>query len=234
MLLIAFFLLFLALFLVIGLSASLKARHTTRDYYLASQQAPPWMVGLSALATNNSGYMFIGVVGYTFVVGLPAFWLMVGWIGGDLLASCFVHKRLRQVTEESGESSYITVLRYWGSIRQHHWQHFAAVISLVFLLAYASAQLVAASKALTVLLAWPGWVGAVLSAAMVIAYCYAGGIRASMWTDIVQSIVMVLAIGILLMVTVSATGGITSAVTAMGNIDGFLNWFPETCLTWSN
>lgn len=42
-----------------------------------------WLAGLSAVATNNSGYMFIGLMGYTYVVGLLSVWLMIGWITGD-------------------------------------------------------------------------------------------------------------------------------------------------------
>mgnify|MGYP002063815397 CR=1 FL=1 len=53
------------------------------------------------------------------------------------------------------------------------------LISLLFLLAYASAQLVAGSKALHVLFGWPGWAGAVMGATLVVLYCFAGGIRAS-------------------------------------------------------
>ncbi|MFO7495109.1 MAG: hypothetical protein R6X05_05685, partial [Desulfobacterales bacterium] len=66
--------------------------------YLASSNIRPSLAGLSAVATNNSGYMFIGVIGFTYVTGLAAMWLMVGWILGDFLASLFIHRRLREVT----------------------------------------------------------------------------------------------------------------------------------------
>jgi Na+/proline symporter len=70
-------------------------------------------VGLSAVATNNSGYMFIGVIGYTYATGLASAWLMVGWIAGDFLASLFIHKQLRNATANSGEVSYAGVLSHW-------------------------------------------------------------------------------------------------------------------------
>jgi Na+/proline symporter len=62
---IATFLFVLALFACIGIASSRKAKNDPRDYLLASQETAPWLVGLSAIATNNSGYMFIGVIGYT-------------------------------------------------------------------------------------------------------------------------------------------------------------------------
>ena len=74
---------FLSVFVLIGLSSLFFNTHQSKDYYLASNTIKPWLVGLSAVATNNSGYMFIGVIGYTYTVGLSAFWVMVGWIFGD-------------------------------------------------------------------------------------------------------------------------------------------------------
>ncbi len=74
---------FLVVFLAIGVSSARRASGTRKDYYLASASVSPALVGLSAVATNNSGYMFIGVIGYTYATGLPAIWLMLGWILGD-------------------------------------------------------------------------------------------------------------------------------------------------------
>lgn len=95
---IATFIIFLVIFAIIGISSSKLSRQTKEDYYLASNKVKPWLVGLSAVATNNSGYMFIGVIGYTYTTGLASIWLMIGWIVGDFLASLYVHKRLRIAT----------------------------------------------------------------------------------------------------------------------------------------
>ena len=81
----ASFIAFLVGFLLVGLSSALKSRGTKGDYYLASRSVSPALAGLSAVATNNSGYMFIGVIGFTYVTGLAAIWLMFGWILGDFL-----------------------------------------------------------------------------------------------------------------------------------------------------
>ncbi len=221
------FILFLAIFAGIGLSSALKREASTRDYYLAKSQVKPWLVGLSAIATNNSGYMFIGLIGYTYATGLAAIWLMIGWICGDFLASLFVHKRLREATSDSNEVSYAGVLSRWNGKPQPALQRVIGLISIAFLLVYASAQLVAGSKALHVLLDWPLWSGALIGAVMVAAYCYAGGIRASIWTDAAQSIVMIVAMALLLGTAITDLGGLTAVKSEMQNIDGFLDWFPQ-------
>lgn len=221
------FLFFLGLFVVIGVSSVLKSRRTKKDYYLASSSVSPALVGLSAVATNNSGYMFIGVIGYTYTTGLASIWLMFGWIVGDFLGSTFAHSRLRQATGDTGEVSFAGVLSSWGGVDNRLLQRVIAVISLVFLLAYAGAQLVAGGKALHVLFEWPPWGGAVMGAVLVTAYCLAGGIRASIWTDAAQSVVMITAMGALLFVAAQSLGGAEAAIAKMAEVDGFLDWFPK-------
>jgi len=217
----------MALFVAIGVSSLLKSKNTKEDYYLASGSISPGLVGLSAVATNNSGYMFIGVIGYTYATGLASIWLMLGWIAGDFLASTLVHSRLRDATERTGQVSYAGILSHWHGERYKLLQRAIALISLLFLLAYASAQLVAGSKALHVLFDWPLWAGAVLGSVMVVLYCFAGGIRASIWTDAAQSVVMIFSMGLLLVVAIGELGGISSAIDQMSAIDGFLDWFPK-------
>lgn len=216
----------MAVFTAIGLASVWKSRGTKHDYYLASNSISPWLVGLSAVATNNSGYMFIGVIGYTYATGLASIWLMLGWIAGDMIGSLIVHRKLRQSAGSSGEASFAGAIRLWSGNPDKHWQVLVAVISFVFLLAYAGAQLVAGSKALHVLLGWPTWTGALIGAVMVALYCMAGGIRASIWTDAAQSVVMMIAMGLLLLFSVQSMGGYGSVVAQMAAVDGFLNVFP--------
>lgn len=221
------FVLFLVLFAGVGLASSVKREASAHDYYLAKSQVKPWLVGLSAVATNNSGYMFIGLIGYTYTTGLASIWLMIGWISGDFLASLFVHKRLRHATSTAQEISYAGVLSRWHGSPQPTLQRIIGLISIAFLLAYASAQFVAGSKALHVLFGWPLWAGAFIGAVMVAIYCYAGGIRASIWTDAAQSVVMITAMGILLITAITNLGGVSSVKKEMANIEGFLNLFPQ-------
>jgi Na+/proline symporter len=152
---------------------------------------------------------------------------MVGWIAGDFLASTFIHSRLRVATENTGQVSFSSVLSEWGGRKDRLLQIVIALISLCFLLAYAGAQLVAGSKALHVLLEWPLWSGAVIGAILVMAYCMAGGIRASIWTDAAQSVVMIVAMGMLLVIGTQSFGGPGAALVEMQAIDGFMNWFPS-------
>lgn len=51
--------------MLVGLLSALKSRQTNHDYLVASHQVPSWLVDLSAVSKNNSGYMFTGMIGFT-------------------------------------------------------------------------------------------------------------------------------------------------------------------------
>ncbi|MBB5517831.1 sodium/proline symporter [Amphiplicatus metriothermophilus] len=223
---IASFVAFLTLFIGVGLASALKAKKTRTDYYLAGREVSPWLAGLSAVATNNSGYMFIGVIGFTYATGLAAIWLMVGWILGDYIASLFIHRRLREATARTKEASFAAVLAAWNNDGFAVWRRIAAILMVVFLGAYAAAQISAGGKALQGVLDWNPKTGAVASAVMILAYSAAGGIRASIWTDAAQSLVMLGAMSLLFVAGVTGLGGPQTALAQMGEIPGFLDWFP--------
>lgn len=226
----ASFLTILAVFLAIGLSSARKATGRRQDYYLASSSVSPWLTGLSAVATNNSGYMFIGVIGYTYETGLAAIWLMIGWILGDFLGSLFIHKQLRRATGVTKEASFASVMARWNGEGFPVWRRLAALIMVAFLIAYAAAQISAGGKALQGVLGFDPRAGAVAVALVVIAYSIVGGLRASIWTDGAQSIAMLVAMGLLFIVGVQGVGGLSGAIDQWSDVPGFLNLFPEDLL----
>lgn len=221
------FVAFLLLFVIVGVSSIRLSRKTTVDYLLAEHNIKPWLAALSAVATNNSGYMFIGLIGYTYAVGLQSIWLMIGWIWGDFLASITIHKKLRQKTQERKAHTYAGVLATWQGEEFKVYRLIAGIVSLIFLGSYAAAQFTAAAKALHVILEWPLTSGAVIGALIVVLYCFAGGIRASIWTDAAQSIVMIVAMFALLYVGLHQAGGVASAMESWGRVEGFMDWFPR-------
>ena len=227
---VASFLFFLILFLGIGLASALRARGSRTDYYLASREVSPWLAALSAVATNNSGYMFIGVIGFTYATGLPAIWLMVGWILGDFCASLFIHGHLREAAGRTNQGSFAAVLATWTGDNFATWRRIAAVIMVLFLGAYSAAQISAGGKALQGVLGWNPETGAVVVAAMILAYSSAGGLRASIWTDAAQSLVMLAAMSVLFAVGVMELGGPAATVEQLRTVPGFLDWFPDDLL----
>jgi len=220
----------LAAFALIGLSSAARSRGTKDDYYVASRDISPMLAGLSAIATNNSGYMFIGLMGFTYTAGLASLWLMAGWIVGDFLMSLVVHRRLRDTSALQREVTFAGVLARWADTNFRILRVVAALLTLVLLGAYAAAQLNAGGKALQSLTGWDPGSGAALVAVVVAAYCLAGGIRASIWTDVAQSAVMVLTMTIMLVVGMISLGGPDAILRGWREVPGYLDLFPPDLL----
>lgn len=197
---------FLALFTGVGIYAASRKQATTDDYLLASRQVRPWLVALSAVATQNSGFMFIGLTGTAYAHGVKeAVWWAVGWLLGDWVGWLLVHRRVRERSEVRGVRTIPELLG--GDMRGGRVVVvLAALITLVFLGLYASAQFTAGRKALEQF-GIDAWLGVILGAGMVAVYCFSGGIRASIWTDAAQSIVMFGAMALLVGVGLGEVGG---------------------------
>ncbi len=217
---VASFLFFLALFVGIGAYSATRARKTADDYLLASRSIGPWMTAFSAVATNNSGFMFIGLIGMTYLEGISAAWIMVGWVIGDWLAWLVVHRRLRERSAQVDVDTVPSFLAIDGRGRRSNFLALiAGLVTVVLLGTYAAAQLSAGSKALHVMFGWPHETGAILGAVVIVVYCFSGGIRASIWTDTVQSIVMLGSMSLLSFVALEELGGFEALWARLAAID---------------
>ncbi|MDQ6979059.1 MAG: sodium/proline symporter, partial [Mariprofundaceae bacterium] len=225
------FLFFLLLFLAIGLASLLRSQGSSEDYLVAGKSVPAWLAGLSAVATNNSGFMFIGMIGLTYSIGLSSIWLMIGWICGDLLVSLLTLRPIHKASRADNVHSYGGLLAHWHGEDNHLLRRFVGMLTIFFLTLYAAAQLKAGSKATSVLLEWDPSTGVIVGALIVLVYSAAGGIRASIWTDAAQSVVMLVGMALLIFGGLELAGGWSQAVLQMGESDPhYLALFPDTDL----
>ncbi|MBN1377925.1 MAG: sodium/proline symporter [Gammaproteobacteria bacterium] len=221
------FLFFLLVFVVIGALSLLVSKRSTTDYFLADQSISPWLASLSAVATNNSGYMFTGMIGFTYMNGLSSIWLMVGWIVGDFIGSLFLWRSIREAAEKYDLHSFSGLISRWWGQYYKKLRFISGILVLIFLGSYSAAQLNAGSKALHVLLGWDLSTGAWIGAIIVLIYSFAGGIRASIWTDAAQSFVMIIAMPLLMWLTIRHIGGWSAMLAELHNVkDGYMGWFP--------
>jgi len=197
----------LSLFTLSGAMAWIRKRHTPEDYLIASRNVSPWLSALSAVSTNNSGFMFIAMVAFTYRNGLEGLWLVFGWILGDLTSWLLVHPKVRRLSEKTGVNTLPALLKFGKGRGDRALVAAAGMVVLVFLSIYAAAQLKASSTALNALFEWEMWIGVLIGSLIVILYSFAGGIRADIWTDAAQSFVMLATMVLILVASVSNIGG---------------------------
>ena len=199
------FILFMTAFAGIGLASMLVKEDTTDDYLVAGRGMHPALAALSAVSTWNSGYMFIGFIGFTFTMGYSIVWIAFGSMAGQIVAWIWLYKFIQESANERGLRSLSSLVsEATGSPEAK----LAAILSILFLSVYLSAaQLTSGGKALYVMLGWSEAIGILIGFVLVVAYCYAGGIRASIWTDVAQSSVMIIGSTLLCWVALGEIGG---------------------------
>jgi len=223
----------LALFATIGLSSVVWKKTTTADYLLAGQDVKPWLVALATAATCNSGYMFIGMIGFTYRVGLASVWIAIGWVLGDFIASVCSFRHIRAFADNEEIQTYSSLLSYRGGEPLLLVRFVAGVLTLLFLSIYAAAQFAATGKALLATFGLEAWIGTVVGAVLVLGYCFAGGIRATIWTNAAQSIVMIVVMALLVGYGIADAGGWEETLRKFDEVSPtYLSWFDDVDSYW--
>ncbi len=213
------FLVFFVLFTGVGLAASFFRKNNIQDYFLASRNVPGWLVALSYGATISSGATFIGFAGLAYTAGLTAVFATVGLMVGDHIGWIISGNKVRRKGVETQAHTYPSLV---GKLSGQDFQIvtvITAMLTVIFMGTYCSAQLVAGAKIGQSLFDWDYNIFVFTGAAVLLAYCWAGGIRASIWTDAVQAIIIMASLLILVFVAMNQLGGFGELYDQLKAID---------------
>ena len=197
---------YLLMVLVVGIWSARYGK-TMEGYFLANRRLGPWVTGISATASSESGWLVLGLVGEAYMFGAKAVWTVHGVLLGYLMNWFLIAPRLRA---QSGALGAITVPGYFAS----RFSDLRAPIRLIgvlvivaSLLGYVAAQFTATGKAFEGAFGISYQNGVVLGAAITVLYTLVGGFRAVAWTDLVQGLLMAIGLVVLPLVAVGHIGG---------------------------
>ena len=213
------FLFFFVLFTGVGVASSLWRRNTIDDYFLASRDIPAWLVALSFGATISSGATFIGFAGLAYSTGIKAVFVVGALTIGDHIGWILSGNKIRQRATERKAHTYPSLIGKLGDKDQPIVTFIAALLTIVFLGTYCAAQLVAGAKIGETLFDWDYTFFIILGALVLLAYCWSGGIRASIWTDAVQAILIMVSLIVLIAAAIFEIGGFGALWAELHAID---------------
>lgn len=201
----------------IGLWA-MRRTQTTRDFFMAGRNLGVLLTGIAMFSSIMSGFGFVGGPGLVYRMGLSSFWILVSTPIGFSMAFFLLAKRLRLLAElrESESLPDIIAVRF-NSEAARFW---SAVAILFGVIAYLAAQIKAMATVLGDILQRNGLVQdeafllcTVISCAVLVFYCVAGGIIASVYTDLFQGLVMLIAAVLIFIAAARAVDGGFSAMS---------------------
>ncbi len=184
-----------ALTLLATLAVSyLGRRHEarTRGNSLSSQGLSKWLVGLSAGATANSGFVVTAAVGLGYSFGARWLLLPLAWLAGDVLFWIVFPQRINRVGTEAHATTLTDVI-VGGLPAQpkRTLQVLIGLITLVCLGGYVSAQWISGQKFLMGAFGVGSVVSLLLFAAVIVVYSSLGGFRGSVYADTLQAIIRI-------------------------------------------
>lgn len=189
--------------LALGIYASGKGKSTKRDYFLAGDKLPWWLIGGSIIASNISSHSIVGIMGVAYNRGFIA--MVMDWgailIGYNALLWIFLPFYIR--------NGFYTVPEF---LQKRFGDASRAVYTFLILLTYVfveiGAVLYLGAIALHSLLAIPVMTSVFILALATGIYTIAGGLRAVIWTEMLQLCILILGCTALACATIDAAGGI--------------------------
>jgi SSS family solute:Na+ symporter len=218
--------------LVLGIGVYYFFRNkSVEDYYVGNRGIKPWHVGMSVVATDVGGGFSIGLGGLGYVIGLSGSWMLFTGLLGAWLVAVFVIPIIKRVDAKHAMLTYPDFLRYrfGGKVAL-----LAALISGIGYMGFTGAQALAGAtlaegtifRHYDTIMGLPTLEFALyVIAAITIFYTVLGGLKAVIYTDTIQWIILLS--GLILL-------AIPFALHDVGGFAGIREALPAEFLSLSN
>ena len=214
---------YLGAMLVVGVWFA-KKNNSVDDFYLGGRKLGPFVTAMSAEASDMSSWLLMGLPGVAYLTGLAeASWTAIGLAVGTWLNWLIVARRIRRY---STRLDAITVPQFfskrWGDDR-NLLSAIAAVIIIIFFIPYTASGFSACGKLFSTLFGMDYVAAMLISAAVIVIYTVMGGFLAASFTDLVQSIIMTIALVVVLGFGVTKAGGMDAVLANAQSLAGYLS-----------
>ena len=186
------------------------------DYYVGGRSMGSLHVGLSVVATDVGGGFSIGLGGLGFVMGISGSWMLfTGLIGAWLSAVLLIPK----VNSMKNFKELYTFPQIFESFYNRKVAIIAGFISAIGYIGFTSSQILAGAKlAAASFISLNMETALLIMGAIVVIYTFLGGIKAVIYTDTVQWIILMVGlIFIGIPVAYFAVGGYSEITKALAS-----------------
>jgi len=213
---------YLLIMLAIGFFFS-KTNESSSDFYLGGRKMGPIVTAMSAEASDMSSWLLMGLPGVAYLSGLAdAAWTAIGLGVGTYLNWLFVSKRLRRY---SSNLNAITLPEFFSK-RFHDKKNIlsaiAGIVIVIFFVPYTASGFAACGKLFSSLFDVDYVTAMIIAAVIISAYTIMGGFKAVCTTDLIQSVVMTVALVVIVIFGITSAGGIGAVMDNAKELPGYL------------
>jgi sodium/proline symporter len=196
------------------------ATKTFEDFALGGRGMKDWVVGLSAQASDMSIWLLVGLPATAYAMGFSAVWIGIGVICGTAFNWFFLSKRMRRY---SGLLGSMTVLDFLEERVRDDYGVIKLVGSaslVVFYTISTSGEFIGSGKILNAVFGYDFFTGVLIGGALVLVYTLVGGFIAVSYTDVLQGVVMVVAVVLLPVIGFLGVGSVAGGLTELQGVSG--------------
>jgi len=188
---------YFVLCIVVGVWAMRKTK-STRDFFMAGRDLGIFVTSIAIFSSAMSGFGFVGGPGLVYRMGISSLWIVISTTIGYAICFFLLGRKLRRwaVQRDSISLPDVVLSRYDSPMAGM----LTAVAIVLGVLGYLATQIAAMATVLQSLAVGLTGVGeipllhcAIFSTALLVFYCVTGGIIASVYTDLVQGVIMMFA-----------------------------------------
>lgn len=213
------FALYLAIVFGIGIFGYFATK-TFEDFALGGRGMKDWVVGLSAQASDMSIWLLVGLPATAYAMGFSAIWIATGVIAGAAFNWFFLSKRMRRY---SGLLESMTVLDFLEQRVRDDYGVIKIVGSVSLVMFYTiatSGEFIGSGKILNVVFGLDFITGVIIGGALVLVYTLVGGFIAVSYTDVLQALVMVIAVVLLPLIGFLGIGSVAGGLSELQQASG--------------
>lgn len=215
---------YLALMIYIGFYFSKKSDKSSAGFYLGGRKLGPLVTAMSAEASDMSSYLLMGLPGLAYLSGTADVgWTVIGLGVGTYLNWLFVAKRLRRY---SIACNAITIPGFFSKRyrdEKNILMCLAAFIILIFFIPYTASGFKAIGTLFSSLFDVDYHLAMMIGALIIVGYTVLGGFLAVSTTDLIQSIIMTIALIAIVLFGVHVAGGWGAVADNAQSLSGYLS-----------
>ena len=210
---------YLAAVVYIGVLCS-KKNNAVDDFCLGGRKLGPFVTAMSAEASDMSSWLLMGLTGVA-----DAAWTAIGLAIGTYVNWLIVAKRIRKYTQAYDSFTIPDFFSKRFGDEKRILTLIAAIVIVVFFIPYTASGFAACGKLFSSLFGFNYLTAMIISAIVIVAYCTLGGFLAASMTDLIQSIVMTIALVVVVVYGVNVAGGFDMVMENSKALPGYLGLF---------
>jgi len=202
---VAYFIILIAL----GIFAHKKTKKTPEDYFLANRSFGPIILLFTLAATNFSAFTFLGFAGGAYDYGFGQYGIMAFGTGFMAIMFYVIGRKVWILGKEKG---YVTPPELIGDrFNSNFLRYLFMGVMVIFTIPYLATQAIGAGLIIQNMNIVSWEIGAVVTMLIIMVYVLSGGMRGSGWTDVIQGVVMILALVFAVVFIANSLGGFEAA-----------------------